>query len=255
MNILLLTKSKKYTCEILKYLIDRHHVTGVVCKSFDIIKDTELERLCLKHNIPLLEPAMLYQKIEEKTLPQTDLAVSNTFGRLIRKPLLDWVNGNCINLHGAILPNYKGLFTYNHGLLNGETEWGVTAHYVNEKFDEGNIIEIRKFPIRADEITVTELEALTQKTAYELTVDLIEKWQKTGPLPSTPQGNGGKYYSKEDFENAKEIHFTDSPQTVQKKIHAFWCPPYEGAYVNIGGEHFQLMPIREGTGCDKQGKV
>lgn len=245
MNILFLTKSKKYTCKMLRYLIEKHHVAGVVCKSFDVIKDTELEKICLEHNILLLDHTLLYRKIEEKTLPQIDLAISNTFGRLIQKPLLDWVNGNCLNLHGAILPEYKGLFTYNHGLLNGEKEWGVTAHYVNEKFDEGNIIEIRKFEIQADEITVTELEELTQKKAYELTVELIEKWQEAGPLPSTPQGKGGNYYGREDFEKAKEVHITDDPKLVKKKIHAFWCPPYEGAYIKIGGEHFQLMPAGE----------
>ena len=226
MQILLLTKSKKYTCEILKYLIEKHCVMGVVCKNFDIIKNTELEAICLAQNIPLYDNNTLYHLIEENKLPEIDLAISNTFGRLIREPLLKWVNGNCINFHGAILPDYKGLFTYNHGLLNEEKEWGVTAHYVNEKFDEGNIIKIKKFSIEPDKISVSELEELTQKNAYELTIEIIEKWQKSGPLPSIPQKDGGKYYSREDFNYAREIHVQDSAEEVRKKIHAFWCPPY-----------------------------
>lgn len=251
MNVIFLTKSKKYTCEILKYLIDRHRVVGVVCKSFEIIKNTELEKICFQYNIPIYDNTTIYQMIEEQKMPQIDLAISNTFGRLIRKPLLEWTKGNCINFHGAILPEYRGVFTYNHGLLNEESEWGVTAHYVNEKFDEGRIIRVKRFEISASEISVSELEELTQKTAYELTVEILEEWNKRGPLPSKPQGSGGKYYSREDFEIAKEIQISDSAETVKKKIHAFWCPPYEGAYIKIGGVHFQLMPLEESISYDK----
>ena len=108
-----------------------------------------------------------------------------------------------------------------------------------------NIIKIKKFSIEPDKISVSELEELTQKNAYELTIEIIEKWQKSGPLPSIPQKDGGKYYSREDFNYAREIHVQDSAEEVRKKIHAFWCPPYEGAYITIGGEHFQLLPVRE----------
>lgn len=220
-------------------------MVGVVCKNYDVIKNTEMEKICCQERIPILENDEIYKLIKENKMPHIDLAISNTYGRLIRKPLLEWVGGNCINFHGAILPRYKGLFIYNHGLLEGEKEWGVTAHYVNEKFDEGDIIDIKKFKICADTISVAELEELAQKTAYELTVEIVEKWQKGTPLPATPQNGEGKYYSREDFENAKEIHITDSVETVKRKIHAFWCPPYEGAYIKIGGERFQLMPINE----------
>lgn len=248
MNILFLTKSKPYTCKLLEYMNDNHHVVGVVCKSHNIISDTEMERLCLKENIPVFDNDTLYKMITENRLPRTDLAISNTFGRLIQKPLLEWTEGNCINFHGAILPGHKGLFTYNHGLLEGAQEWGVTAHYVNEKFDAGNIIEVKKFDICADEISVAELEILTQKAAYKLTVKLLKKWQEIGPLPAVPQENSGRYYSREDFEIAREVHISDTAETVKKKIHAFWCPPYEGAYINIGGEHFQLSPFKRGMG-------
>ncbi|MFW5631233.1 MAG: hypothetical protein ACOCNB_10685 [Acetivibrio ethanolgignens] len=77
---------------------------------------------------------------------------------------------------------------------------GVTAQYINENFDEGNIIEIKTFPINADTISVKELERETQKTAYELTVQIVEEWEKNGVLPSTPQSGEEKYYSLEDFE-------------------------------------------------------
>lgn len=240
MNILFLTKSKKYTCKALEYMLRKHTVVGVVCKSWQILHGTEMEQICIKNGIDIYDNEDLYHRIEEKTMPDIDFAISNTFGRLIKPSFISYVKGNCINLHGAILPDYKGLFAYNHGLMNEETQWGVTAHYVNERFDEGEIIEIKKFPINPREIFVQELEEETQKKAYELTIDLIERWEKNGRLPSYPQPSGGRYYSRADFETAKKISMTDSADDVLRKIHAFWCPPYEGAYIEIDGTRFQL---------------
>lgn len=251
MNILFLTKSKKYTCKTLKYLAEHHNVVGVVCKNIQLISGTEMENICFFYHIPIFENDEIYKMVSEKRMPKIDLAISNTYGRLIQRPLLDWVKGNCINLHGAILPQYKGLFTYNHGLLNGEKEWGVTAHYVNEKFDEGNIISIKRFSIVPELISVRELEERTQEAAYELTKVILEKWEKEGPLKGTPQEETGRYYSLEDFEKTKRVYFTDSAELVERKIHAFWCPPYEGAYVEIGGSHFPLLPRERDNNYDK----
>lgn len=250
MNILYFTKSKKYTCKALEYMLKKHMVVGVVCKTRQIMLGTEMEKICKENGIEVFDNKELYRRIEENSMPDIDLAISNTFGRLIKPSFIDYVNGNCINLHGAILPDYKGLFTYNHGLMNEEKQWGVTAHYVNEKFDEGEIIDIRKFSMDSKTISVQRLEEETQKKAYELTIDLLERWSTEGRLPSYPQPLGGKYYSKEDFETAKKILSTDSSDEVIKKIHAFWCPPYEGAYIEIDGVHFQLLSP-EGNFDDK----
>ena len=241
MNILLLTKSKKYTCKLIETIKNRHHIAAVVCKNREILENTQMKELCDANNIPVISNNEMYAMLKARQMPKIDLAISNTYGRLIRSPLIDWVNGNCINLHGAVLPDYKGLFTYNHGLLNNETSWGVTAHYVNERFDAGDIIEIRRFQIDPENISVLELENLAQKTAYELTLSLIERWEKEGPLCGIAQMEQGNYYSREDFEAAKEVKITDAADVVKRKIHAFWCPPYEGAYIVIDGERFQLM--------------
>lgn len=240
MDILYFTKSKKYTCKALEYMIQRYNVVGLVCKAREVVYDTEIERICKVNGIKIYDNNEVYYELERNGLPHIDLAISNTYGRLIKPSFIEYVHGNCINLHGAILPDYRGLFAYNHGILNGEKEWGVTAHYINEKFDEGEIIAIKKFPIDTGKISVKMLEEETQKAAYELTLDLLKQWEECGKLPSYPQAAGGKYYSKEDFEAAKKISVTDSPDRVIQKIRAFWCPPYEGAYIEIGGTHFQL---------------
>lgn len=92
MNILLLTKSKEYTCKLLRNLIIDHNIIAVVSKNKEVVKNTELEKICFLENIPLLDNDEMYRMIEEKKMPLVDLAISNTFGRLIRKPLLEWTD-------------------------------------------------------------------------------------------------------------------------------------------------------------------
>lgn len=240
MDILYFTKSKKYTCKALEYMIQRYNVVGLVCKTREILYHTEMEEICAENRIRIYDSDELYRELEEGVLPHIDLAISNTYGRLIRPSFIEYVHGNCINLHGAVLPDYRGPFPYNYGILNREREWGVTAHYVNERFDEGEIIRVGRFPIDPDRISVAELIEQTQKTAYELTIDLLESWERDGRPASYAQPAGGRYYSRADFEADKRVLATDSAQEVIQKIRAFWCPPYEGAYVEIDGVHFQL---------------
>lgn len=243
MKILLLTKSKMYTCRLLEDLINEHTVVAVVCKNKEILAGTEMEKICIKENIPVIENNEMYTMLGKGTLPEADLAISNTYGRLIKKPLLDFLNGNCINIHCAILPAYKGVMSYNFGILNEENEWGVTAHYINEEFDQGDIIKIYKFPITSATITVGELEKMAQEAAYRLTLEVINNWEKEGRPVGKPQEKTGKYYSREDFEKAKKIDLNSSAEEIERKIRAFYCPPYEGAYIEIEWKHFQLLPL------------
>ena len=160
---------------------------------------------------------------------------------MIKRELIEWLDGNIINLHGAILPAYKGAFTYNWGIYNHEQEWGATAHFVNERFDEGDIIQIQRFTIDPEQISVSELERKTQEAAYTLSLELVEKIANGIELSRIPQTSEGKYYSRKDFEDLKRISVQDGVDQINRKIHACWCPPYEGAYVVIGGQKYSII--------------
>ena len=241
MNILFLTKSKEFTLKFLKKIIDDGHNVWVVCKDYSSFSGSKMESYCLENNIRFVDNKDLYEELNNHQLPEFDFAISNTYGRLIRKELIDRVKGNIINLHGAVLPAYKGAFTYNWGLFNLEKEWGATAHFVNERFDEGDIIQIKKFPIDPETITVAELERKTQEAAYELTVELLDKFINGVAFERTPQTGDGKYYRREDFENLKRITTSDSAEIVNRKIHSCWCPPYEGAFIEIDGNRYSII--------------
>lgn len=226
---------------LLNQMITMGHHVSVICKDYISFAGTEMENICKKHGIQIYDNNAVYEALNARTFPHFDFAISNNYGRLIKKPLIDWMGGNIINLHGAVLPKYKGAFTYNWGLFNLETEWGVTAHYINEKFDEGDIISISKFSIDPQSISVSELEQKTQETAYYLTLDILHKVRNETYLDRYPQRGEGHYYSRNDFEELKRIKVTDSSEIIERKIHSCWCPPYEGAYLEVGNVRYYLL--------------
>ena len=70
-------------------------------------------------------------------LEGTDLVLSFLFWRLIRPPLIDLGRIGCLNFHPAPLPDWRGLGGYNVAVLEGLTEWGVSAHFVDEELRHG----------------------------------------------------------------------------------------------------------------------
>lgn len=240
MRILFFTKSKPFTFEILQKLCEKGHTVSVVCKTLADFADTKMGKWCREQNIPVYDNVSLYEDLKAGKLPRFELGISNTFGRLIKKPIIDHVQGKIFNVHCAPLPEYKGMFAYNWGIFNQEKEWGVTVHYVNEKFDEGDIIELVRFPVDPNTITVKALEHQSQQVGAEVTLRLVERFASGEDVAGVPQQSGGHYYSREDFETLKRVSLQESAETIAKKIQACYCPPYEGAYFERDGKRFYL---------------
>ena len=241
MKILFLTKSKPYTIKILQELVVEKHMVTVVCKSYESFKGSEMDQWCAENGISVIENDELYSKENLQKFSHFDLGISNTYGRLIKKPLIDALKGRIFNIHAAPLPTYKGMFVYNWALYNGEESWTVTAHYVNEKFDEGPIIRTKSFPIDAEKTSVKELEECSSKVGYELTMEIVDAFLDGKKPEGFPQKGEGNYYSKKDFEDLKVISEKDSANEIRKKVHACFCPPYEGAYFLKEGEKFFVL--------------
>lgn len=242
MRILFLTKSKRWTLRTLQELAGRGHQVTVVCKALPDFAGSEMDVWCQANGVPVYDDAGLYRALAAGTLPPFDWGLSNTYGRLIKPALIEYLNGRILNFHGAVLPDYRGMFAYNWGIFNGERQWGVTAHYVNERFDEGDIAAVRRFAVDPATVTVRALEQQTQEQAFALTMELVDRLAAGGELPRTPQPAGGRYYSRQDFEALKRVEAADPAGTVARKIHACWCPPFEGAYIERDGVRFALLP-------------
>ena len=142
-----------------------------------------------------------------------------------------------INFHPAPLPDYKGLGGYNFAILDSLDKWGVSAHYVDEEIDTGPIIERFDFSIDPSQETALSLERKSLSLLLELYRKVMRQVFEGQSLTSVPN-EGGRYFDRADMENNKLVKVGDD---VDRKIRAYWFPPYSGAQVTIGGQNYTLV--------------
>lgn len=126
-----------------------------------------------------------------------------------------------LNLHPAPLPEYRGCNSYAHAIINGETEYGVTLHYMDAGVDTGPIIASPRFPIRPDDTG----RALHDRAQLEALVMFIDLWPMLceGLPPATTQPAEGRYYRRDSL----EPYFGSLDPVVRR---ALTFPPFSNGY-------------------------
>ena len=173
-------------------------------------------------------------------LAGVDVVVSFLFWDRIREPLISGPRLGCLNFHPAPLPDMRGLGGYNVAIAEGMTEWGVSAHFVDERFDTGDLVAVDRFPVDPDSETAFGLDLKSQERLFELFAGVMDRALRGEELPRTPQGEG-RYVSREELEELRRIRPGDD---VERKLRAFWYPPWPGATVEVDGRALTVVDER-----------
>ena len=213
-------------------------------QGFDVVgvlTDSHLERsptaqVAEINGLPLFTYESAVEALAEGDL-SFDLGVSFVYWRILKEPLLSHPDLGIVNFHPAPLPEYKGTAGYNLAILESLDNWAVSAHYVDSGIDTGGIIDRIDFPIDPQNESVQKLEAKSMEQLLDLYKQTILRLNLEGTLPTTPN-KGGRYVSRAEMEAMKRIERGDD---VDRKIRAFWFPPYTGAYVEIDGHKYTLV--------------
>ena len=171
---------------------------------------------------------------------QIDLVISWLYDKKIKEPFISVPQIGCINFHPAPLPDYRGSGGCSMAILNKVTQWGGTVHYVDEKFDTGDIIRKKMIHIDYRQETAYSLKKKTNAVLYELFEEVLAEMRDRGRITGERQDiKLGHFYRKQDVLDLMKIN----PETddVDAKIQAFWFPPHEGAYVEIGEKRYTLV--------------
>lgn len=168
---------------IFGYVAETTHICDTIRKYGDAIVciimpknrqiHEELKVYAKNNNIPLL------MHTKELIPPYADIGVSNGYSQIISPQLLKMFPKGIINIHGALLPQYRGGNVLNWVLVNGEKETGVTIHYMDEGIDTGDIIAQIKIPIKKTDTAKKLCEKLNENacTLFEKTWESIRKNQ------------------------------------------------------------------------------
>jgi methionyl-tRNA formyltransferase len=128
------------------------------------MRSSPVKELAILHHIPVFQPTKIRGNNDFFDLLRTyacDYFIVVAYGRILPTELLEIPSEMCINIHGSILPAYRGASPIQAALLHGETETGVTIMEMSEGMDEGDILKIRTIAIDPDETS----ESLFEKFA------------------------------------------------------------------------------------------
>ncbi len=194
---------------------DGHEIIGVVTnpdkqqgRGMKIIKSPVKEFALLKE-LKIYQPEKVRNNetfIEEIRNLKPDVICVVAYGKILPKEILDIPQFGCINVHGSLLPKYRGAAPIQWAVINGETTTGVTTMYMDVGMDTGDMILKEEVSIGNDE-TTGELWDRLSKIGAKLLVETLHKIEE-GTAPRIPQGNDftmapmlNKEMSKIDWEN------------------------------------------------------
>ncbi len=172
-----------------------------------------------------------------------DLICVVAYGKILPKELLEIPKMGCINVHGSLLPKYRGAAPIQWAVLNGDKKTGITTMYMNEGMDTGDMILKKEVQIGEDE-TTGELWERLSKIGAKLLVETVEKIEDgTAPREKQP----------EDFTMAPMLHKEmanidwHKKDATQIKNLVRGLNPIMGAYTYLNGKKIKFWKVEKLT--------
>jgi methionyl-tRNA formyltransferase len=133
-----------------------------------------------------------------------DVIVSVSCPQIFKQPLLDVPAIGCLNIHGAMLPQYRGVMPSFWMLANGERQAGVTIYFMDEEIDAGEICAQRQFEILPTE-TLDQFLRRSKRVAAELLIDVLPSIERGTAAREPVDTTRGSYYSWPDKEAVRRF--------------------------------------------------
>ncbi|MBQ1228362.1 MAG: methionyl-tRNA formyltransferase, partial [Firmicutes bacterium] len=164
-----------------------------------------------------------------------DLIAVAAYGKILPKEVLDLPRLGCINVHGSLLPKYRGAAPVQRSIIDGEEITGVTLMYMAEGLDTGDMLA--KAETTTAGKTSDELMAEIAEIGGKLLVEKLPEIE-AGTLERIPQDDSLATYAPMIFKEEGNIDFSKSPVEIERLIRG--VQPWPGAYTTLNGETFKI---------------
>jgi methionyl-tRNA formyltransferase len=203
--------------------------------------------LALKHAITVRTPVSLKGAAEQDAFAALglDAAIVVAYGLLLPKPILAAPRLGCFNLHGSLLPRWRGAAPIQRAIMAGDVETGVMSMRMEEGLDTGPVLMAEKTPIGRK--TTGELESELSRLGADLMGRTLAALER-GSLVERAQPADGATYAKKISKEEAHIDWTKSAREIDCLIRGL--SPAPGAWADVRGERVKLLncePV-EGTG-------
>jgi methionyl-tRNA formyltransferase len=202
---------------------------------FDSVAD-----LAALHGIPVITPdnPNTPEVVGQIRALQPDFFFSFYYREMLRRELLDIPKRGALNMHGSLLPKYRGRVPVNWAIIHGETETGATLHYMTEKPDNGDIVVQQAVPILPNDTALEVFQKVT--VAAEIALHGVLPALLAGKAQAVKQDlNKGAYFGGRKAEDGV-IDWSQSSQAIHNLVRAV-APPYPGATTQLLGRPMRIL--------------
>ena len=203
-------------------------------ESFSPVKALAVER-----GIPVYQPVTFKDGAATELLRTLapELLVVVAYGRILPQAFLDVAKYGSINVHGSLLPKYRGAAPIQWAVLNGDNTTGVSVQYMAAAMDAGDVIAARETEIGEFE-TAGELFDRLKTLGAELLAETVRKIA-SGSVIRVPQNEADATYTKMLDKNMSPIDWNKSPREIVK--HICGLNPWPVATTELGGVSFRVF--------------
>ena len=199
-----------------------------------------IARTAAEYAIPAITPAdpNTDDVVDRVALCRPDFLFSFYYRSMLRAPLLGLPPRGALNMHGSLLPKYRGRSPVNWAIIHGETQTGATLHYMAAKADSGDIVAQRTVPILPNDTAKEVFDKVT--VAAELTLRDALPSLLVGDAPQYRQDPGESSYFGGRKPEDGWIDWSQSARIIHNLVRAV-APPYPGAFTLLDGRPARVL--------------
>ncbi|MEW6562073.1 MAG: formyltransferase [Pseudomonadota bacterium] len=209
--------------------------------------------LAALHGIPTITPdnPNTPEVIEQIRALQPDFFFSFYYREMLKPALLELPKRGALNMHGSLLPKYRGRVPVNWAIIKSETETGATLHYMTEKPDNGDIVAQQSVPILPNDTAFEVFQKVTVAAEMALHACLPALLAGTAPRLKQDLTQGGYFGGRKPEDGI--IDWSLDAGSIHNLVRAV-APPYPGATTRLLGKPMRILQTLV-TGCTVSGET
>lgn len=193
--------------------------------------------VAIAHNIPVYQPLKIRNDYEFLKELHPDLILTMAYGQIVPQAVLDIPKNGCLNLHGSLLPSYRGAAPIQRAIMDGKKKTGVTLMEMVAAMDAGKMYAAIDVDIEASD-NYTSLCDKISEAAISLCLDALPFYVQ-GMLPGLPQNEAEVTFANKILPEDEKLDLSASKETLFNAIRALSFTP--GGYALLRGEKFKIL--------------
>ncbi|MBS7324576.1 MAG: methionyl-tRNA formyltransferase [Angelakisella sp.] len=218
-----------------------------------VLTPPPVKQLALSHGIPVYQPTKMRDGTVAALLRELapDCLVVVAYGRILPQEILDVPPRGCVNIHGSLLPRYRGAAPIQWSVIRGETVTGVTSMFMDAGMDTGDIIDTLTTPIGENETAGELFERLAPLGARLLSTTLAAI--ADGTVTRRPQNDAEATMAPMLEKAMGRLDLTRPAQELHNQVRGM--NPWPGAFCTAGGKTLKIHETRVAAGSGAPGAL